>query len=217
MTEYFGASMRKSLCTAIVVAGVTLCSEPSAQAQKASPEGDATDNSSGWHFILRDKFSDISIFSDPSNASDAKGAQLSWTNDAIAQNKSWAATGVTGMAYTWTAPENPVGAYIAGFAIAPTLLFNRVTNSNAKLASKEVNLLQYALTSELGIGHVLGGTQYFRLRGGFLSDFDGTAKSWAATAEWQPVSTPAGLAFRVFFGALIRVRAHGPAGVRKDV
>ena len=40
---------------------------------------------------------------------------------------------------------------------------------------------------------ILNSAHYLRLRTQYNTDFDGIAKSWSTTAEWQPVSNELGL------------------------
>jgi hypothetical protein len=147
----------------------------------------------GWTFLLRDSYKDVSIFSAPKEAKDASGAAFGWNRDGEASNRAWSAKGVVAVPYLWRNPGSVEGPYLAGYAFAPSISFNRVTNSNTKLASKDIDILSFGISNEVAIGNFLGGTQYFRLRGSLLSNFDGDDKSVALVGEWQPFITPLGL------------------------
>ena len=152
----------------------------------------------GWQtpiWLLRDSYSDVSAFAAPSDPKTASGAQFGWTRDAIAGNTSWNAKGVAGVAFVYfpdlsKKPLPPLGQFaptLEAFSIVPTVRFERLANSSAKLAAKNVDVLSYGLTSEIWLGHVFDDSVHvFRLRGNFVSNFEGDSKSWVITGEWQP-------------------------------
>jgi hypothetical protein len=137
----------------------------------------------------------VSVFSAPKDVKLASGASFGWTRDEVARDTSWSAKGLAGYVVVWKNPDNPVSKgpvdpYVAGLAFAPTVTFNRLTHSAAKLVSKEVNVLTFGGTSEIAVGHLFDETtlHFFRARGSVVGDFDGQAKSWAGTIEYQPVN-----------------------------
>lgn len=142
----------------------------------------------GWRWYLRDGFEDVSIFTCPKDAKDAKGAQFDWSRDKVSDNDVWSAKGVAAAGYSvfLPKPENSLP-YIVGYAFAPSISFNRVVNSLSAQKSKNIDVLSFAATSEIALGRLLGGTQYFRFRPALNTTFDGEARSWSATAEWQPI------------------------------
>jgi hypothetical protein len=150
---------------------------------------------SGWHYLLRDSAEDVGLFISPKSFDSAGGATFGFSSDAITANTSWSAKGFASAAYYWTDNPPPDGApYFKGYAIAPWVSFNRLTNSSVALASKQLNVLSLGLTGEADFGRVLLADQVFRANGALNADFDGKTRSWSATAEWQPVSndyTPA--------------------------
>ncbi|CDX51572.1 exported hypothetical protein [Mesorhizobium plurifarium] len=168
---------------------------------KNDPEKDPC--APGWRYLLRDSFEDVSIFTCPKAAKDAKGAQFDWSRDKVSDNDVWSAKGVAALGYSVALdpPSDPFAPYVVGYAFAPSLSFNRVVNTLASQKSKNVDVLSFAATSELALGNVFGGTQYVRFRPALNTTFNGDPRSWSATAEWQPywitdgisVSVPNGL------------------------
>jgi hypothetical protein len=142
----------------------------------------------GWKFFLRSSAENIGTFDCPKDLKSASGAQFGYTRDGVSGNTSWSAKGVAALAYVWRNSESHPYPYIAGFSLSPWASFNRLTNSLQSLKSKETDLLSYGGTTEIAIGELLGGTQYFRGKTQINSDFEGMEKSWSTTAEWQPVS-----------------------------
>jgi hypothetical protein len=152
----------------------------------------------GWRscLIVRDSFEDISIFSQPKDAKLASGAQFSWAQDSIAANAVWSAKGVVAYPIAWTTDQNPaprsfIDPYLVGFALTPSMTINRVSNSNAALAKKNVDVLTYNAGSEFAVGHLFDATttHYFRGRLGLQSDSTGVTQSRAVTLEYQPITT----------------------------
>ena len=159
--------------------------EPS---QPASP--------TGWYFLLRDSPEDISIFGRPKDFKSASGAQFAYSWDGVADNTSWSAKGIATLVYNWqnsTGPATAGAPYVAGFAVAPWVNFNRVTESAVALASKRVDVLSLGGTGEIALANTLGtGTQYLRAKPAYNTDFEGRPHSWSQTLEWQPLWQPAG-------------------------
>jgi hypothetical protein len=154
----------------------------------------------GWksYFILRDSYQDISIFSKPKDASSASGATFGWTRDDIGANASWSAKGVVAYPVVWQNPDNPTprsafDPYVAGFALSPSLNFQRVTDSNPKFAKNNIDILTYGATGEIAIGHMFDETttHYFRGRTSAVGTFEGDIHSWSQTFEYQPLAEPA--------------------------
>ncbi|MDA9420954.1 hypothetical protein [Bradyrhizobium sp. CCBAU 53380] len=88
----------------------------------------------GWnaHLSIGDSFNDLN-FLDTTNCNGAlaKGAQFSWARDRVASNDQWAAKGAMAEKLIWINPDPlPTGPYMNLFAVAPTVTFQRVTNSN---------------------------------------------------------------------------------------
>ncbi len=77
--------------------------------------------------------------------------------------------------------------YFLGYAVAPSVLFNRLQNTSAYLKNRNINILSLGLNGEVGFGNFLGGTQYLRARSNYNTNFDGEPESWSVTGEWRPI------------------------------
>ncbi|HLX13615.1 MAG TPA: hypothetical protein VKS24_00210 [Bradyrhizobium sp.] len=158
-----------------------------------------TPSPGGWksYFLLRDSFQDISVFGNPKPASSASGATFGWTRDDIGSNTSWSAKGVAAYPVVWQNPTNPeprssFDPYVVGFALSPSVNFQRVTDSNPKFAKNNIDILTYGGTGEVGIGHMFDETttHYFRTRTSAVGTFEGDIHSWSETLEYQPITEP---------------------------
>jgi hypothetical protein len=96
----------------------------------------------------------------------------------------------------WTTDDNPtprsfIDPYLVGFALTPSATINRLSNSSAALAKKNIDVLTYNAGSEFAVGHLLDPTttHYFRGRLGLQSDSAGVTQSQALTLEYQPIKT----------------------------
>jgi hypothetical protein len=153
----------------------------------SSDEPTKPDKECGSGFLLRDGWEDIGLFGCPKEAKEASGASFGFGSDDVLDNESWSAKGVVGYALKKKL-VSPRGTqpYVTGYAFGPAIKFQRLTNSAVSQKSKETDVLSFTGTGEIAIARLLGGTQYFRARGAFNTDFEGDPKSWSATAEWQP-------------------------------
>lgn len=152
---------------------------------------------------LRDSAEEVGVFDDPKPFASATGASFGYGRDGVASNTTWTAKGVAGIAYIWRGTDRPPQAntpYFVGFAASGWTLFNRLTNSSAALRSRQVDVLSFGGTGEAAFGNILYGTQYFRFRGAYNTDFEGDPRSWSTTAEWQPVSNRLGLSAPIELG-----------------
>jgi hypothetical protein len=165
--------------------------KPKAAASKACDIGFST------HFVIGDSFNDLN-FLDTSNCNPApaKGAQLSWSRDGVAANRQWSVKGAVAEKLIWLyVPDSkPTAPYVNLFAVAPVVNFQRVVNSNAKLATTQnVDVLSYGFSGEALVANVQDVFQkswqvYVRARALANSDFEGNTKSWSGTFEVEPLS-----------------------------
>ena len=162
------------------------------------PKPPADDKKSGWSFLLRDSAEDIGIYLHPKDFKSAGGAQAGYSNDAAAGNVSWSAKGVATVVYQWL--NDDPNSSLVGFALAPWVSFNRLTNSNAAASfqSKQLDVLSFGGSSEIGLGPTFLGDQYLRIKGALNTNFEFDPQSWSATAEWQPFSNKLGLSAPIF-------------------
>lgn len=176
---------------------------PSTAAVTPSPDTSAARSSrvcpEGWfsHLVVGDSFTDLNFLNTANcNAAAAKGAQFSWSRDAIAGNSQWSAKGTAAWNSIWlyTPTERPTAPYVNLLAIAPVVNFQRVENTNPKVgATQNVDVLSYGFSSEALLAGVhdplLNSWQiYLRARGTANGDWEGHTNSWATTFELEPLS-----------------------------
>ncbi len=148
----------------------------------------------GWntHLTIGDSFNDLNFLSTKDcGAAGAKGAQFSWARDGIAVNDQWTAKGAIAERFVWLnePTSRPTSPYLNLLSIAPIFSFQRVTNSNTTLASKNVDTLAYGFSSEALIDRVATDWQvYLRARATANGDFEGHTHSWSATGEVQALN-----------------------------
>lgn len=150
--------------------------------------------------ILRDSFSDISVFSLNKDektgeyyigkkASLASGASFSWNRDFITANTTWAAKGVAAVPIIWT-NENAQGASVAvgAIAVAPTFTFNRLYNTNKKFNSKDIDVETYGGSAEIKLINLPSQNveHFLRVRGAYIGSFTGNSHGWHMIAEYEP-------------------------------
>jgi hypothetical protein len=157
----------------------------SAKADQGCPQG-----FSGFPFV-RDKYSDIAAVSTSDcsvNLQKLGGALFSWSNDRIANNQQWSATGLVGAQFFWVQqPPDQITPYVNIFSVAPLVRFQRVTNS--KLTTKDIDVLSPGISGEVLIDRafVPDAQLYVRGRGNVNTSFAGITNSWSGTFEVQPV------------------------------
>jgi hypothetical protein len=155
----------------------------------ATPEPLRDGNDPGMAIFLRRSLADIGVFQRPIAAPAAAGARFSMARNKVTDNTIWNAEGVAGAIFVGYG-EADIGQdtpYLAGLAVAPTLAFRRIANSNPSYARGDVDVLNPAATIEAAFGQTLGGMQYLRARAGYITSFSGETGSWSAAAEWQPI------------------------------
>jgi hypothetical protein len=161
----------------------------------------------GWntHLAIGDSFSDLNFLNTANcNGAQAKGAQFSWSRDRVALNDQWSAKGAVAEELIWIRPGAPPdGAYLNMWAIAPTVNFQRVTNSNTAMAAQNANVLSYGFSSEALFDQVGDVWQvYARGRANVNSDFTGLTHSYSTTAEFQALSDYYGIGRNFAVGSL---------------
>jgi hypothetical protein len=150
--------------------------------------------------ILRDSFSDISVFSLNKDektgqyyigkkASLASGASFSWNRDFVTANTTWAAKGVAALPIIWT-NENVQGtsAALAAIAIAPSFTFNRLYNTNKKFNSKDIDVETYGGSGEIKLINLPSQNveHFLRVRGAYIGSFTGDSHGWHMITEYEP-------------------------------
>jgi hypothetical protein len=155
--------------------------------------------------IVRDSYADLTVvkITDcPPDLGKAKGATFSFTRDNVAQNTQWAAQGVAGERFLWYTNDPCAGPCVSEIAVAPIVAFERLTNSNAKLVSKNLDVLSPGFSSEVFVEDPLNSPLqlYFRARANANGDFEGDVNSWSGTFEFQPVYGPLRIGTKITIG-----------------
>jgi len=153
-------------------------------------------------FILRRKFDEVSSLAFPgAGDEDATGAVFSYGRDNVALNSVWTAQGVAavmfGQSYPVLDDESQRLLPRTSYVMGPFLQFDKLSNSNASQRGSNLDNLTFGALGEIGFQNMSLGdatlTNYLRLKGGVVTDFDGIGKSWRVGLEWQPVSNDLGL------------------------
>jgi hypothetical protein len=150
--------------------------------------------------IVRDSFPDISVFSVDTDvdtgetfigkkASLASGATFSWSRNFVAPNTMFAAKGVAALPVIWQS-QIPIGGGVTfeGITLSPTVSFDKLQNSNAKLQTDDKDVLTYGGLAEIALGlPSINLTNFLRVRASQISSFSGPGKASQVTGEYQPV------------------------------
>lgn len=133
--------------------------------------------------FLRKSMDDLGTWLNPGKLEKAAGAQFSFSQDNVTNNRNWSAQGLLGVRLLrWGAPETIP--YISESMFALYTQFDREFNS--KLTKNDVNDLTMGFSSEVAVPNIGGATWYMRANGEILTDFDGNVRSWDVRGELQP-------------------------------
>src|SRR6476620_2213452 len=111
-------------------------------------------------FLVRDSFSDIWLFDNPTAVSSAKGASVSWSQDNIAHDAAWSIHGMAAAAVAIPGDfATPGRIGVLGTSLAAYVQVDRDIHS--KLVKKNSDTIAGGGTGEIGID-AFGGSQYFR-------------------------------------------------------
>ena len=107
---------------------------------------------------------------------------------------------MAGERFLWYTNDPCAGPCVSEIAVAPIVAFNRLTNSNAKLVSKNLDVLSPGFYSEVFVEDPLNSPLqlYFRARTNANGDFEGDVNSWSGTFELQPVYEPLRIGIEVW-------------------
>jgi hypothetical protein len=141
-------------------------------------------------FLLRQNFSDIHLFEDPTKVAEAKGASFSWTDDRVGDDRAWSANGMAAVAYSLPGDfaKKPGETAIMGVSFVPYVQLNRETHS--KLTKKNSDVQTYGGSFELGLDTWTPGEHfqnYVRLSGSSVNDQVADTENFHSIAEWLPV------------------------------
>lgn len=143
-------------------------------------------------FYLRRDFQDFHTWSNPkAKASGAagNGADFAVSWDQEASNRAISAKGVAFMPFilNHTFDETQLSTpYVAAVAIAPSVRFEYLSNSNPQLKKKNVEIVTPGITTEVEVGRFLNLSHFLRARGSIVTSM-GHTDSWQLRGEWQPI------------------------------
>src|SRR5262249_35767569 len=131
----------------------------------------------------------------------ATGATFSYGRDNVIRNSVWTAQGVAALMFGQSYPvldlESQRFAERTSYVIGPYIQFDKLSNSNQTQQKSNLDNLTFGALGEVGFQNMSIGaasvTNYLRINGGVITDFDGVTKSWRIGGEWQPVSNDLGL------------------------
>lgn len=168
--------------------------------------------------LLRSSFNDVWLFDKRkgvSDIADAEGAQLSFADDRIAQNRTWTAHAMGAVVFQYLHDRYPKdnSFNFIGLSVAPYVQIDRISNSNPRAAVNNIDQLTFGGSTEIGFD--LGpGSNYFRLRGAGIDDRIAGTSSGSAVLEWIPIidgllNSPrefAGIPVSFMFGPELKAR-----------
>jgi len=148
--------------------------------------------------LIRSKYEDVSVLSDPKDFPEAEGAQFSFSSDLLNDNSTWQARGAIFRPFGPNdrgIPPTRKKPVLTGYKINPGITFDRVINSNNK--ESNVDNLSFNLGSEF---EVAGGRavdiQYLRTNAVYETDFDFDRDVVAFQTQWEPVKLNWGIGVR---------------------
>jgi len=162
----------------------------------AKPAAVTTNNVStcpGFHFLLRDSWSDTGPLWCPTDVKKATGASLSYTDDYVAKNRNWATKGLAGIVFSDVdriyPGVNPPQWFDRTFAFY--VEDNSSYNSNSKLVSKNSDTRTAGFSGELG--YINGNDyQYFRATPNVVWDAIKNTTAVAVMGEYIPALSSLG-------------------------
>jgi hypothetical protein len=171
-------------------ASLSAKSTPDPRAVLAAPNGAAKDADSPWRILLRQDWQDIGILAGPTPIDKATGASISYNDDHIASNRSWAVHGTGAIVYSIIDDRGPApqtAPFYRSFAAYATV--NKLENSDARLVSKNVDTLTAGGALEVGWNNAREKTQnYLQFRGSTVNDRVKDTTAVTAAAAWIPVN-----------------------------
>jgi hypothetical protein len=146
----------------------------------------------GFNFLLRQNWADAGIIAGkecPDSVDKATGAQVSYTNDRVANNRIVAIDGTAALIYNSIIGNTPgqITPYETSFGVYTTV--DQSTNSAVSKAKSNVDTLAYGGVLELGFT-TNEGANYFRVRGGGVEDGIKDTTAGNVVFEWLPVYNP---------------------------
>ena len=126
----------------------------------------------------------------PDTIDKATGAQISYSNDRVANNQIWAMHGTAAVLYNSIVANSPdeFDLYRTSFGLYTTI--NRSLNSSVTKSKSNVDTVAYGGVAIFAFSTPpdVGWTHYFRVRGGGVEDHLKDTTAGHVTAEWLPVN-----------------------------
>jgi hypothetical protein len=146
----------------------------------------------GWVPLLRQDWKDLgnAVGNEcPDSVDSAQGAQISFANDMVANNRTTTIQGTAALIYNSVTGNSPdqLTPYAISFGAYTTV--NDINNTAAKQAGSNTDTLAYGGLVDLGFATSTGGN-FFRVRGGGVQDFLNRTDDANVVLEWLPVYTP---------------------------
>jgi hypothetical protein len=142
-----------------------------------------------WQFLLRQDWQDIGVLAIPTPVDKATGASISYSNDGIAKDETWATHATGAIVYQLLNDQGPGQTTPFWETFASYATVNKLYNSNPKLASKNIDTLAGGGAIELGYDDAKAETQnYFQFLAGAVQDNIKNTTSVNATAAWIPAN-----------------------------
>ena len=112
------------------------------RASPANGSSSPAPSQGNWQFLLRQDWQDIGILASPTSVDKATGASISYTNDNIAKNATWATHATAAVVYTLINDLGP-GPQVTPFyqSFAGYVTVNKLYNSDLRLSSKNLDTL----------------------------------------------------------------------------
>ncbi|WP_145986965.1 hypothetical protein [Bradyrhizobium vignae] len=187
------AKLEKAATAAPVAAPVVNTRAPAvAQSQERPvPPPPPPEYATAFYPMLRSSFTDVWLFDKRkgvSDIADAEGAQFSYSDDRIGQNRAWSAHAMGAVVFQYLHDRYPKDGSLnfIGLSVAPYVQIDRISNSNPKAAVNNVDEVTFGGSAELGFD--LGpGANYLRARGAGVEDRISGTSSGSGVLEWIPV------------------------------
>jgi hypothetical protein len=140
--------------------------------------------------LLRQDWQDVAIGSCPDTVDKATGAQISYSDDRVANNRVWSAQGTAALLYNSIIANDPQAVSLFDTSFGGYVTIDRVMNSSPAKSSANVDTVAYGGVAEIGISTPanIGWVNYFRVRGGGVEDDLKGTTSVNVTAEYIPVN-----------------------------
>jgi hypothetical protein len=155
--------------------------------QNAKGSSYQKDNCQGFGFLLRQDWKDMGYSTCASTVDQATGAQFSYSDDLVANNRSWLVHGTAAVLYS-SETANKRGEYdFYRTSFGSYVTVNRLLNSAVSQTKNNADTQAFGGLAIFALATPEYGTHWFRLRGGGVDDNIKGTTSANVTGEWSPV------------------------------